>query len=270
MIFRYPGAKNRLLHTLNPFLDRVLAGAESFHDVFIGGGSVLLHVARRCPNLRLHANDADDHVAAFWKIIASNRVDELCDRLRVKPTVELFYELKAQRPNSKIDKAFRFVFLNRTAFSGLWHSNRSTAINPIGGRMQVSRYRVFTNWTGKQLVEDILEAPRLLAGRLTVSSMDGGDYVRRHPEGAKYVDPPYFERGGGLYGIQMTLADHLRLAEGVRSTRNWVLSYDDTPAVRELYAWADCHSARAIYRFNQKGKECVRADELVIVPRKIN
>lgn len=260
MIFRYPGAKNKLLPTLDPFLDRVLAGAKSFHDVFTGGGSVLLHVAARHPGIALHANDADDHVAAFWKVCASHRVNELCDRLRVKPTVDLFQEVQTHRPTSEIDMAFKLVFLNRTAFSGLWHNN------PQGGWSQATPSRVFTNWTGRQLTHDIQLAHRLLKGRLAVTSMDGADYVRRHPGAAKYVDPPYFGRGAGLYRIQMGLADHLRLAEALRSARNWVLSYDDTPAVRELYIWAQCHRAKALYRFNQKATKCVRGDELVIVP----
>jgi hypothetical protein len=65
----------------------------------------------------------------------------------------------------------------------------------------------------------------------------------------------------------MTLADHLNLAETLRSARRWVLSYDDTPAVRELYAWAECRRTKALYRFHQKGTKCVRGEELVIVPR---
>ena len=99
-----------------------------------------------------------------------------------------------------------------------------------------------------------------------MTSIDGAEYIRRHPGAAKYVDPPYLGRGDGLYRIQMTLADHMRLVEALRSARRWVLSYDDTPAVRELYAWAQCHKAKVLYR-NQKGAKRVRADELVVVPR---
>jgi DNA adenine methylase len=261
MIFRYPGGKNKLLHTLDPFIEKTLEGKRSFNDVFVGGGSVLLHVAKKHPKITLHANDADDHIAAFWKTVASHRVEELCCRLRARPTVDLFYEVQGHNPTSDLDKAFRVIFLNRTAFSGLWHNN------PIGGRFQSSRYRVFTNWTGTQLIEDIRDAHRLLKGRLVVTSIDGAEYVRRHLGAAAYVDPPYFQRGVGLYRSQMTLANHLRLAEELRKAQNWVLSYDDTPAVRELYAWAQCHKAKALYRFNQRGTKCVRGEELVIVPR---
>jgi DNA adenine methylase len=195
MIFRYPGAKNKLLRTLDPFLSQVLRGAKSFHDVFTGGGSVLLDVAKRHPEIALYANDAEDHVAAFWKVAASHRVGELCDRLQVKPTVDRFYEVQTHRPTSEIGRAFKFVFLNRTAFSGLWHNN------PQGGWMQVSRSRAFTNWMGKELIEDIQEAHRLLKGRLVVTSEDGADYVRRHPNQPKFADPPYFARGSELYCV---------------------------------------------------------------------
>jgi len=68
MIFRYPGGKNKLLRILDPFIEKALEGKKSFHDVFAGGGSVLLHVARKHPKISLHANDADDHIAVQRRI----------------------------------------------------------------------------------------------------------------------------------------------------------------------------------------------------------
>ncbi len=47
MIFRCPGAKNQHFAALAPFLDRLLAGRRAFHDVFVGGGSVLLNIAAK-------------------------------------------------------------------------------------------------------------------------------------------------------------------------------------------------------------------------------
>ena len=73
-------------------------------------------------------------------------------------------------------------------------------------------------------------------------------------------------RGDFSYRERMTLADHLRLADALRKAKNWVLSYDNCPAIAELYSWAQCHALSALYRVNQKGKKCVTGSELVIVP----
>jgi DNA adenine methylase len=259
VIFRYPGGKHRLLPYLFPHLDRVLQGAKEFADVFVGGGSVLLHVAKRHPNLKLHANDLDDHVAAFWRTVGSHRVDSLCERLRIRPTVDHFYEIQDRNPTTDSEKAFRLLFLNRTAFSGIWWGN------PIGGARQASSSRVFSRWNPKRMVEEIQQAHSLLKGRLTVTSQHGADYVRLNPNAPKYVDPPYFGRGARLYRIDMGLADHMNLADALRSARNWVLSYDDSPVVRELYSYAEVRAIQRLYKFNQMGTG-VKVNELVIVP----
>jgi DNA adenine methylase len=260
MIFRFPGGKHKFLPVLDALFDRVLDGANSFHDVFVGGGSVLLHVAKKRPNVTLHANDLDMDIASFWRVVVSDEVGELCERLRIRPTIDAFYQIRAQKLSSALDRAFRVIFLNRTAFSGLWHNN------PIGGRMQASRFRVFTNWTGQKMVDEIWEAHRLLKGRTVVTSVDGAGYVRAHPQSPKYLDPPYFHAGAGLYRMQMTLAGHLGLAAALRNSGKWILSYDDCPGVRELYSWAQCYTVRALYRFHQKAGKCARGDELIIVP----
>ena len=94
MIFRYPGAKNQHFAALAPFLDRLLERRKAFHDVFVGGGSVLLNIAATHPRMEVYANDLDPDVALFWEVVAGNQVGELCDRLRVRPTIDLFYDVR--------------------------------------------------------------------------------------------------------------------------------------------------------------------------------
>jgi hypothetical protein len=53
---------------------------------------------------------------------------------------------------------------------------------PIGGRMQTSRYKVFTNSTCKELIREIRVAHDLLKGRTVVTCPDGAEYVRKHPQ----------------------------------------------------------------------------------------
>ena len=260
MIFRYPGAKNQQFAALSPFLERVLEGKGRFHEVFVGGGSVLLNVAKTHPRIELHANDLDEDVMLFWAIVIGDQVGQLCEQLRIKPTIDLYYEVRDRPARTKVDRAFRLLFLNRTCFSGLIHGH------PIGGPSQSSPFKVFSHYDGKQLVREIEEAHKLLKGRRIVTCKDGAAYVRENLTAAKYLDPPYFMRGDYSYRQKMTLSDHLRLAEALRSARNWVLSYDDCPAIAAIYAWAKCYALSALYRVNQKRKKCVKGKELVIVP----
>src|SRR5208337_1575444 len=151
MIFRFPGAKTKLLPLLRPYIDRLVDGQDSFHDAFVGSGAVLLDTAQRHPRLKLYANDADAGLIAFWRIVSGKSVEPLCDLiLKTKPTLKLFKEVLESKPRKQDDIAFRFYFLNRTSFSGLWRGG------PIGGLTQIGRWKVDREWRAEKSVQDIL------------------------------------------------------------------------------------------------------------------
>jgi DNA adenine methylase len=241
MIFRFPGGKSKLITSLAPFLDRLVQGQKVFHDVFTGGGSVALFLAQRHPRLELRLNDLDPDLSAFWRTVAGDSVEVLCAKVQVRPTVELFHELRDTKANCDVDRTFRALFFNRCCFSGLLDGS------PLGGKWQASPNKVFTRYNADRLTKEIRDAHRLLRNRTRVSAIDAVDYIRRHPDEAKDLDSPYFEKGDQLYRQHMTLADHLSLATALRSASNWVLSYDHSPVIEELYQWARLHTFAAKY-----------------------
>jgi DNA adenine methylase len=132
--FRYPGAKNKLLPILMPYLDGILLGHDTFSDAFVGGGSVLLAVASKYPTIQLFANDLDRGVYSFWSIVSDtkrDRLDKLLDLMKSKPTIKLFNELRQDFDETdEVACAYRCIFFNRTTFSGIARSG------PIGGQSQ--------------------------------------------------------------------------------------------------------------------------------------
>jgi DNA adenine methylase len=261
MIFRFPGSKSKLLTSLTPFLDRLVKGQKVFHDVFTGGGSVALFLAQRYPRLELRLNDLDPDLSAFWRTVAGDGVEALCARIQVRPTVELFHELRDKKAKCEVDRAFRALFFNRCCFSGLLDGS------PMGGKWQASPNKVFTRYNAKRLIEEIRDAHRLLSGRTRVSGIDAVDYVRRYPDEAKYLDPPYFEKGDRLYRHRMTLAGHFSLSDALRCSTNWVLSYDRSPVIEELYQWARLNSFATKYSVSGVKRTWARSSELIILPQ---
>jgi len=74
-------------------------------------------------------------------------VESLCERiLNTRPTVKLFREMLESKPAKQEEIAFRFYFLNRTSFSGLWRGG------PIGGYAQRSRWKVDREWRAEKSV----------------------------------------------------------------------------------------------------------------------
>jgi DNA adenine methylase len=117
------------------------------------------------------------------------------------------------------------------------------------------------------LVAEIKEAHKLLAGRTTVTCRDAADVIEKNPKAAMYLDPPYFEKGDRLYPQRMTLSDHLRLAAALRGADNWVLSYDHSPAIAQLYGWAHREVIPARYSINGAKTRWASSHEFVITAR---
>jgi len=231
-LFRYPGGKSRIVPPLLLYLHSSLRDAKAFHDVFVGGGSVSIGVAKEYPNLFIHMNDLDPCMSAFWEVMVGPEYYfiELLERLKITPTIELFQKLRELPNGDLVDRAFRAVFFNRTTFSGIATSG------PIGGLKQESKYKVYCRYNSATLVKEAKEVRKLLVGRAETHSVDAPVYLKDIPdEHAIYLDPPYFLKGEQLYSERV---DHTRLAQVLHNKKNWVLSYDSAPQIKKLYDWA--------------------------------
>ena len=268
-IFRYPGSKRRLLPALDEHLRPLLADATTYHSVFVGGGSDLLHVARHHPNVKLYANDLDKGIADVWRTSVGPEyaLEDLEERiLTVTPTVALRRELRRQQPEDRIGRAFQAIFINRTSFSGIMTGG------PLGGRDQRNG-KITDRWRPEKIVRDLRRARDLLLGRLEVASIDAVAYltcmIEDDPEGVYYLDPPYVGQGWQMYREIMTMGDHERLAAVLRREPNFVLSYDLCSEVEALYSWALIQEVETCYSTAKTSGAPKRARrrEVVVVPR---
>lgn len=260
--FRYPGSKNKLLPILSEHIDKMMLTWKSFADVFVGGGSVLLDVAKRYPKINLFANDKDYGIYSFWNIVGgidNNKLKDLLELVETPVTLELFYKLQESQPNDEIQAAYRALFLNRTAFSGIAKSG------PIGGKEQKSIYTVGCRYNSKKLKAKIVACNKLLAGRTKVENCDAANYepltITNMPA---YLDPPYYVKGGSLYPINMEPVEHQNLAIQLKTRKNWILSYDDCSRIRELYDKNHIIDLAARYCINGKKNAWENKNELII------
>jgi len=261
MIFRYPGGKSRLIPAIDAVLQNYLFDGDAFHDVFVGGGSVLMHVARTWPHSPLRANDLDPWMYSFWLTLVGDNAEfeELARLVSRQPTMELFKSLRETEAGGHVDRAYRAVFFNRTTFSGMAGSG------PIGGYGQTSQWRIDCRYNADRLVREMRDWRHILLGRLEVYSLDGAWYASDTRE-CMYLDPPYYRQGPALYETHMTGAGHIRLAQVLHKTGRWVLSYDDCEEVRELYGWATITDIPARYSIRGKKYSWRESVEVIITP----
>ena len=263
-MFRYPGSKGKLLPIIMEYLNPLIQKHNSFIDVFVGGGSVLLEVAQKYPKIKLYANDKDYWMYCFWSIVAgndSNKLNSLLNMVGCQPTLELFYKLREIKTKDDVECAYRAIFFNRCCFSGILSSG------PIGGKNQKSKYTVDCRYNSNKLKEKILQCHSLLKDRTQVDNKDVIHYEQLNlTNEPAYLDPPYIEAGKSLYFEYMSKDEHKYLGYILSDRKNWVLSYDDCAEIRYIYSKKSIIDLPARYCINGKKNNWESKNELIIIP----
>lgn len=238
---RYPGGKARFA----PFVARVMAanGLEGGHylEPYAGGAGVALELLFDGVASDVHINDADPAVASFWKA-AVNHGAKLIQMVEAEPvTIEawrhwrsvMLGEVKA----TPLHRGFATLFMNRTNRSGILKGG------VIGGKAQAGTYKLDARFMRSALV-DRLARIHSWRSHINVYCEDALSLLSRSSEilparSLIYLDPPYYVKGQGLYRNYYGHDDHLaiaRLIQRANFSRNWIVSYDDVPEIRLMYA----------------------------------
>lgn len=261
--FRYPGGKTKLLPVLMEYIDNILFDQNIFIDAFVGGGSVILEVASKYPDIKLIANDKDVLIYSYWQVVSNSNTDDLnklLQLLETKPTLELFYQLREDNSTDLVQRAYKALFFNRTTFSGIQYSG------PIGGKDQNSKYTIDCRYNVKKLKEKTLACHKLLSGRTQVFNLDFSKLESlTKTQDPIYLDPPYYVKGDILYPEKMNGFQHEKLSEILSKRKKWVLSYDDCSTIRNLYKNNKIIDLSARYCINGKKDKWDAKNELIIL-----
>lgn len=262
--FRYPGSKNKLLPQILASLSPILEKSNIFADIFTGGGSVALEVARKYSNSKIILNDKDYFIFCFWKIVSSNNIEnvnKLCELLKTTPTLELYFKLRGDNSNDEILSAYKGIFFNRTSFSGDMRRKAS----PIGGKNQSSIYKINCRYNANKIIEKIKYINNLLRNRTEVYNNNVRDCSEIENKNISlYLDPPYIKKGSLLYEEQMSFEDHKDLSVRLKNRHNWILSYDNCDEVNNLYSWAKIQELNVNYCIKGKKNSWNKTTELLI------
>lgn len=247
---RYPGGKRKLASHVAGLLDRhSLKCVDRIIEPFAGGAATSIAFLEAGLAEEAVLNDLDPLVSAFWATVFFKKADQLADKiLDAKIDLQVWDELRASDPSDDVDRAFKCLVLNRTAFSG---SLKETA-GPIGGRRQESEYSIDCRWNAERLAERVWGLSQL-KDRVRVRCSDFRRFMgsyrsasSRRPETSLlwYIDPPFFHKADELYRFWFDHRDHKALASSVRNLPGiWMLSYDNCLESREMYAE---HPGRAL------------------------
>jgi DNA adenine methylase len=104
--------------------------AGIYREPFLGAGSMFFAVE---PS-RAALSDINRELIDAWREAMENS-EELLDQIRRLPVDAMtYYGLRARQPESSLDGAVRFIYLNRCCYGGLYRTNRTGQFNvPYGG-----------------------------------------------------------------------------------------------------------------------------------------
>ncbi len=258
---RYPGGKSKAIDLILP---QIPTSTFEFREPFVGGGSVFLAVKSKYNALiqKYWINDLNYDLCCFWQS-ARDQPQELLNAIRTLKAKytdgkELYAYLKSETNiPSAFDRAVRFFIMNRITFSGVMDS---------GGYSQQAFEKRFT--------DSSIDRLQLMTAHLSSVQITFGDYEDLlFAEGKDvfiFLDPPYWKATKSkLYGIKGDLHlgfDHQRFAENMkRCTHPWLITYDDSPVIRELFSFASVISWELQYGMNNYGRNyALKGQELFI------
>lgn len=125
---RWPGGKRWIAEEIAGLVAEALSG--TYYEPFLGSGAVFFALAPE----RAALGDVDDELISTYRAIrwAPIKVRDALRRLSVSK--KDYYRIRKSRPQRTHTKAARLLYLNRTAFSGIYRKNRAGEFNvPFGG-----------------------------------------------------------------------------------------------------------------------------------------
>lgn len=268
---RYPGGKRRLANFMKVAcrLNDVLDG--DYAEVYAGGASIALALLYGDYVRRIHINDLDPGIYAFWSAARDN-TDELVGRVRTVPlTMDEWRNQRAVQMVSEpdpLDLAVSTFYLNRTNRSGIVRGG------PIGGTAQGGPWGIGARFNRDDLVRRIERVGRHRS-RITIHQLDGAKFIEsvasKLPKSSLvYLDPPYFVKGQQrLYANYYGSDDHADVARRVASLQTqWIVSYDNAPEITRLYQGFESVTYDIAYSANHRyvGQEVMFFSPGLVVP----
>jgi len=178
---RWAGGKRWLTKSIKNLLPE---NFNNYHEPFIGGASIFIYLKSN-GIIKNHSfiSDFNSELINAYITLRENPSELIKNIKKLKNTKDNYYKIRASNPYKSLNKATRFIYLNKTSFNGIYRVNRNGKYNvPYGYRK------------GNNLFEfdNMLRLSKLLNDNVTLQSGDF-DIVRENilPDDLVFIDPPY-------------------------------------------------------------------------------
>lgn len=179
---KWAGGKRQLLEELKSLVPK---DYNRYFEPFIGGGALFFELMPKDAVI----NDYNKELINLYRIVKSSPIELFNDTQKHKNTENYYYEMRSIDRDiknfeklSEIERASRFLYLNKSGFNGLYRVNSKNQNNVPFGRYKNPQYCDLINIT---VCSNLLQTTEILCGdfRGIKEMINEGDFV--------YFDPPY-------------------------------------------------------------------------------
>ena len=270
---RYPGGKG----IIAPFIsDLVLFNNlenSTYYEPYAGGAGVGLYLLLNGFVNEIFLNDADSNIYAFWDSLLNNTTKFIkeIDGMDISMDTWIYYKNIIDNNNdcTIFEIGLAFFFLNRCNRSGIVKN-----AGPIGGYNQKGKWKLDVRFNKKGLIKRIQKISKYKesihfynqdAIKFLESTLPDED---KHENAFVYLDPPYYAKGKMLYLNFYSTSDHIKLSQYIKkqSNLNWMITYDNEDAIKELYSTYNIIEYDLKYSLQNKRK----GKEIIILPSRVH
>jgi len=233
---KWAGGKTQLLEQFKKFFPKEFNG---YLEPFVGSGAVFFYIKEKYNPDYVFLSDNNEELINTYEVVRDN-VDELIDVLlqhKNNHSKDYYYEIRdlETKTLNKVEKAGRFIYLNKTCFNGLYRVNSKGKFNVPFGRYKNPG---IVNETRLKKASELLQGVELKA----MSFENITEYAKEND--FIYFDPPYYPLSKtsnftSYTSNSFTENDQKRLAKVYKVLHErgckLMLSNSDTPFIKSLF-----------------------------------
>lgn len=239
-VLKWAGGKRQLMPQILEYIPKKFG---RYYEPFVGGGALFFELQ----NSKSTINDFNTELILTYKSIRDN-LDQLVQLLKQHEqnnSSEYYYEIREWDRNGIIDnknnveRAARFIYLNKTGFNGLFRVNSQNQMNTPYGRY---KNPAIVNAEILTAVSEFLNDPKveILNGDFeeAVKNAKRGDFVYFDPPYAPLVDDKKSFVGYTLNGFDAKEQERLRDLFNALTNKGVkvMLSNSSVPYIHDIYS----------------------------------
>ncbi len=268
-VIKWVGGKRQLLDDLKALLPKNYNG---YFEPFIGGGALFFSLQPT----NSFISDYNPELTNLYQVIKEKPLELIKDLKKHKNEEDYYYQIRAldrdvakYQKLSDVQRASRFIYLNKTGYNGLYRVNQKKQHNVPFGRYKNPK------WIDEKNIlscSRLLEKTKIQTGDFEIikERVKKGDFV--------YFDPPYVPLNSASFisytekGFDIAMQERLKkLCDYIDAKGAYfMLSNSYTDYILDLYQEYDIKTVMANRAVNSDAKKRGKIKEVVVRNYKIS